>query len=602
MRYTLRLLTIQQFERAATLICCAGVDPPDRRELHAGEPISIWGCGSAKGRRPTPSRTPAGPSSQTARRGRAHHEGTRCSSPGAHGAEPRSIVTTTGSTAKQNHLVIACGIDGLRLRERAARCTSSTRTSTVPTVTAHRNGRQVRSSCRGGSKRAHLFILRRSRSRPPTSSSRTNCTSSPGPLGTLVGLYEIAVDAARTAGWPRPKVIASTATIRRAGTQMRAVFDREVVPVPAAGARRGATRYFAVEADRHEKGTRRYVGLHGTRHEPDDAAGAHLRRAPAGRARRSPAPDDGPRSLLDAGRLLQQPARPRWRLHAGHRRRAPTGSRLLASRHGQPERPSGTPDRTDQSGELVGDPARPGQAAPTRYPDPNSPDVILATNMISVGVDIDRLGLMVVMGQPQATAEYIQATSRVGRRAPRARRRHATTRRAPATGRTTRTSSATTRPCTGRSSPPASPPSLRAPGTAACTACWCPWHGCCSTRLRPTTRPARPSAFADRLEQLAAVIVERARRIDPDEADATEQQLSELIECWVHDAGAKRPMKYSSWKQKASSLLIEAGEALTSPAVTPDTDETPWPTLLSLRDVDAETSLYLVPNYEGRST
>lgn len=157
-----------------------------------------------------------------------------------------------------------------------------------------------------------------------------------GPLGTMVGLYETAIDALCSrevnGNKVRPKIIASTATVRRATKQIQALFGRNEVDIfPPPGCDRRDS-FFAKTVPASEKNARTYVGI--------AAQGRSLKIV-----------------LLRTFLVLME----------------------------------------------------------SSFANKDKVDVVLATNMISVGLDITRLGLMVVLGQPKTAAEYIQATSRVGR-------------------------------------------------------------------------------------------------------------------------------------------------------------------------------------------
>jgi hypothetical protein len=233
-------------------------------------------------------------------------------------------------------------------------------------------------------------------------------------------------------------------------------------------------------------------------------------------------------------------------------------------------------------------------------PDPDAPDVVLATNMISVGVDVDRLGLMAVMGQPQATAEYIQATSRVGRQHPglvvvmyngsRSRDRSHYEGFLPYHQTLYRQVEATS----------ATPFAARARDRGL--------HGVLVAMARLLARGAAADGaageverFLGDLEGLAEKIVERAGRVDPEAVDDTDRQLQALIDTWVREAEARRPLRYSAYGKPETSLLVSADQAVTDTRLELDTNDVPWPTLTSLRDVDATSSLHLVPNRDRKT-
>ena len=252
-----------------------------------------------------------------------------------------------------------------------------------------------------------------------------------GPMGSLVGIYESAIDWLSTkvidGRQVRPKIVASTATVRRANSQIRSLFDRDTAIFPPPGLN-AADSFFAVEE--LDRPGRLYVGIYGPgrsikttlvrtysallsrafhefeqamSHDPDgedvDVADAYMTLIGY---------FSSLRELGGALRLLDDdvPARLRVLQRRGFGPRRPLfeKNRELTSRRSSSEVADilDALDRTFRSPEKGSYPI----------------DVLLASNMISVGVDIDRLGLMVVSAQPKTSAEYIQATSRIGRRHP----------------------------------------------------------------------------------------------------------------------------------------------------------------------------------------
>ena len=250
-----------------------------------------------------------------------------------------------------------------------------------------------------------------------------------GPLGTMVGLYETALEELAVRGKIRPKIVASTATVRRADSQIQALFNRDQVDIfpPPGPDRRDSFFAHTLTPDDADGQTnpRLYVGIAAQGRSPKVAMlRVYLALLGAGQMsyeqvkKFSPNPADpymtlvgyfnALRELGGARRLIEDEVRNRLERYAS-RRRVGDIEGLFADREIAYE-PVELTSRVDTS--KVSEAKR---KLGLLFTDKNHADVAIATNMISVGLDITRLGLMVVFGQPKTSAEYIQASSRVGR-------------------------------------------------------------------------------------------------------------------------------------------------------------------------------------------
>lgn len=244
-------------------------------------------------------------------------------------------------------------------------------------------------------------------------------------LGSVAGLYEAAIDTVLQLRGVYPKYIASTATIRMADQQVKRLYGREVAVFPPPGLDCDDS-YFARTVPLEQRPGRIYVGYLApmlNRQQCLAPLAAALLLAPQVLFES----DQHERELLDAwwtqvvyhGSLkgvgnshtaFASDVRDFMRLLSGT-----TGAQAREHEKAEKQKRS-TPSIAQltslqtaaQNAEIF------ARLSKTRE-EGGCLDAVLATNMISVGLDVARLALMIINGQPLTSAEYIQASSRVGR-------------------------------------------------------------------------------------------------------------------------------------------------------------------------------------------
>ncbi|MGH3734220.1 MAG: DISARM system helicase DrmA [Micromonosporaceae bacterium] len=487
MRYTLRLLTAQQFQRATTLVCAAELARRRDEETWGHEPFRIglwvgtdvspkrWDEADEQLRKATTSSayrltvlqvqrcpwcgTPIGAGNlraeKTSRRVYVYCGDDLGRCPFAKGGEvgdglpvltvdeeiyrmpPAFLIATVDKFARLAREGEAASLFGYVGRRCGRHGYVHPDYAGCDITTGHR--------AEGGTPPATVRPV--GRLRPPDLIIQDELHLITGALGTSVGLFEVAVETLCT--WQtaegqqvRPMIVASTATMRRAHDQARALYGRrvEIFPPQVLDV---ADTYFSRELPiGPDSPGRRYLGVsaQGVRLSSAEIRVAEVMLV-AGQLlfdRCGSAADpymtlvgyfNATRELAGMARYIADDVQTRVRRPrkgSGFQPRLGSYSRLvtgeLTSRIA-----SADIGRTLDNLALTFDPDYATtaatqqriahQAAGAKLPRPKVDpfDVVLATSMLQVGVDVQRLGLMLVVGQPKNTAEYIQATSRVGR-------------------------------------------------------------------------------------------------------------------------------------------------------------------------------------------
>ncbi len=408
-----------------------------------------------------------------------------------------------------------------------------------------------------------------------------------GPLGSIAGLFEAAIDMICSKNYP-VKIIGSTATIKNAENQVSALFNRDLMQFPPPGID-FKDSCFAVE-DESQAG-RLYIGV-----------------SSMGRTAKTSLSRVASSSFHHAQNIYKS-----CEPDSQQKKHAETFTTLVSYFNSLKELGGASVCYLDDVNEFLTNisnnlnedryqikelcelTSRCSQQEIQRYLEnlhlsrdsENSIDACLSTNMISVGVDVSRLGLMLINGQTKSKSEYIQASSRVGRKYPGIV--------------ITIYNDSKVRDKSGfenfrdihqnlykdveiTSVTPFSPDCIKKVLPSVIV-------GACR-HLSPTALMSpNINLFRDTCDEVCESIIQRCNAISPESSSYLDNLIKNIIAEWI----ARKPQKYFPDKSKASTLLIEAEKA-----VTLTEDEYGFQALTNVRNVEAVSLVETNPYFSRR--
>ena len=415
-----------------------------------------------------------------------------------------------------------------------------------------------------------------------------------GPLGSMVGLFETMIEELCTTNNIKPKIVASSATISRAREQINSLYGRGIdnVNIFPSQCLNAGDSFFAYE-DKAQAG-RLYVGIFASALPSHATAQVRFMSSLLQSVKSIKVTDEKDRDpywtvlnyfnsireLGHAATLIRADIR-EYMNSIWHRKHIRGDERRFVNRDIELTSRINSSEITDYLEQL----SRSWSGDRSEYP----VDVCLATNMISVGVDIPRLGLMTVIGQPKTTSEYIQATSRVGR--------------------------SKTGPGLVFTIYNCSKPRDRSHYEH-----FQEYHSKIYSKVEPTSvtpfsTPAReralhsiligliryyskenrerPRPFPKKevIDRVKSIIIDRVQLIDQEEVEKTMALINEKLRYWKNEL----PLSYGGFGQIFDiPLMFPAG---TFPSE--DIKERAWATPTSMRSVDSTCEGYIITNYEN---